>query len=65
MRVVNVAVTQGSNKARQAARLGRAAAACDYLGFDLVADRSPAGSRSINVEDAASRIRRIGRRRST
>ena len=36
MRIVNVAVTQGSNKARQAARWDELTAACDYLGFDLV-----------------------------
>lgn len=37
MRVVNVAVTQGSRKDRQAARWQELKAACDYLGFDLVA----------------------------
>jgi N-acetylglucosamine malate deacetylase 1 len=36
MRVVNVAVTQGSSKARQAARWEELSAACRYLGFDLV-----------------------------
>src|SRR5206468_8833177 len=36
MRIVNVAVTQGSNKARQAARLEELEAACEYLGFDLL-----------------------------
>ena len=36
MRVVNVAVTQGSNKERQAARWDELRAACDYLGFELV-----------------------------
>jgi LmbE family N-acetylglucosaminyl deacetylase len=36
MRVVNVAVTQGSNKERRAARLDELRAACEYLGFDLV-----------------------------
>jgi LmbE family N-acetylglucosaminyl deacetylase len=36
MRVVNVAVTQGSNKQRQAARWKELEAACAYLGFDLV-----------------------------
>ncbi len=35
MRVVNVAVTQGSNKARQAARLEELRAACKYLGFGV------------------------------
>src|SRR5688572_33112573 len=37
MRVVNVAVTQGSNKARQTGRWSELSAACEYLGFDLVA----------------------------
>jgi N-acetylglucosamine malate deacetylase 1 len=48
MRVVNVAVTQGSNKARQAARLEELKAACEYLGFDLV-QTAPAGLEKINV----------------
>ncbi len=37
MRVLNVAVTQGSRKDRQAARWRELQAACDYLGFDLIA----------------------------
>ena len=36
LRVVNVAVTQGSNKARQSGRWDELRAACDYLGFELV-----------------------------
>ncbi len=36
MRVLNVAVTQGSNKSRQAARLRELQAACDYIGFGLI-----------------------------
>jgi LmbE family N-acetylglucosaminyl deacetylase len=36
MRVVNVAVTQGSNLARRAERWEELRAACGYLGFDLV-----------------------------
>lgn len=35
-RVVNVAVTQGSKRERQAARLAELQAACTHLGFDLV-----------------------------
>jgi N-acetylglucosamine malate deacetylase 1 len=35
-RIVNVAVTQGSNKARQAARWQELRDACDYLDFELV-----------------------------
>jgi LmbE family N-acetylglucosaminyl deacetylase len=37
MRVVNVAVTQGSNPARQTERWTELKAACDYLGFELLA----------------------------
>ena len=48
MRVVNVAVTQGSNKARQAERLQELAAACDYLGFD-VDNIAPDGLDNITV----------------
>lgn len=36
MRVVNVAVTQGSSPARQQPRFKELGAACDYLGFELV-----------------------------
>jgi LmbE family N-acetylglucosaminyl deacetylase len=36
MRVVDVAVTQGSNKARQAPRLAELKGACNYLGFDVI-----------------------------
>jgi N-acetylglucosamine malate deacetylase 1 len=53
MRVINVAVTQGSNKARQAARLGELQAACDYLGFELIQTR-PQGLESINVRTRAA-----------
>jgi LmbE family N-acetylglucosaminyl deacetylase len=49
MRVINVAVTQGSNKARQAARLEELRAACDYLGFGLV-ETIPGGLEKINVK---------------
>ena len=48
VRVVNVAVTQGSNKARQAERLLELKAACDYLGFDLV-QTAPSGLENINA----------------
>ena len=64
MRVVNVAVTQGSNKARQAARLEELRAACDYLGFDLVADSRRADSRT-STSKPGQAIRRRGGRRST
>ena len=47
-RVVNVAVTQGSNKARQAARWDELRAACDYLGFELV-ETIPGGLEKVTV----------------
>ncbi|HEV3484215.1 MAG TPA: PIG-L family deacetylase [Vicinamibacterales bacterium] len=53
MRVVNVAVTQGSNKARQAGRLEELKAACEYLGFDLVQTAST-GLENVNVKTRTS-----------
>ena len=47
MQVVNVAVTQGSNKERQAARWDELRAACEYLGFELV-PTIPGGLERIN-----------------
>jgi LmbE family N-acetylglucosaminyl deacetylase len=47
-RVVNVAVTQGSNKARQQGRWDELAEACRYLGFDLV-QTVPGGLERINA----------------
>jgi LmbE family N-acetylglucosaminyl deacetylase len=47
-RIVNVAVTQGSNKARQAGRWAELSAACDYLGFELV-ETVPGGLEKISV----------------
>jgi LmbE family N-acetylglucosaminyl deacetylase len=52
LRVVNVAVTQGSNKARQGPRWEELGAACDYLGFELVGTR-PGGLEDINLEARA------------
>jgi LmbE family N-acetylglucosaminyl deacetylase len=49
LRVVDVAVTQGSNKARQGPRWAELAAACEYIGFDLVGTQ-PGGLEGINVE---------------
>jgi LmbE family N-acetylglucosaminyl deacetylase len=49
MRILNVAVTQGSNKARQAGRLDELKAACNYLGFDLV-QTAPGGLEHINIK---------------
>jgi LmbE family N-acetylglucosaminyl deacetylase len=47
MRVVNVAVTQGSRADRQDARWRELEAACDYLGFDLIAT-APRGLERVN-----------------
>jgi N-acetylglucosamine malate deacetylase 1 len=47
-RVVNVAVTQGSRKDRQAARWDELTAACDYLGFELL-QTAPGGLERINA----------------
>lgn len=53
VRIVNVAVTQGSNKARQSARLAELEAACHYLGFDLI-QTAPGGLENINVKTRTS-----------
>jgi LmbE family N-acetylglucosaminyl deacetylase len=47
MRVINVAVTQGSNKARQAERWRELQAACEFIGFDLL-PTAPNGLEKIN-----------------
>jgi LmbE family N-acetylglucosaminyl deacetylase len=47
MNVVNVAVTQGSNKQRQGPRLDELRAACEYLGFGLITT-APGGLERIN-----------------
>ena len=49
MRVLNVAVTQGSRKDRQAARWEELKAACDYIGFDLI-PTAPGGLEKIRIE---------------
>jgi LmbE family N-acetylglucosaminyl deacetylase len=49
VRVINVAVTQGSKKERQAGRWAELRAACDYLGFDLL-ETIPGGLERINVK---------------
>lgn len=46
-RVINVAVTQGSNPARQAARLAELKNACEFLGFEL-RQTAPAGLERVN-----------------
>src|SRR3954454_10878950 len=38
-RVCNVAVTQGSNRVRQAERWQELAACCEYVGFELIETR--------------------------
>ncbi len=48
-RVVNVAVTQGSNKARQAERLKELQACCQCIGFDLQTT-VPGGLEKVNVQ---------------
>src|SRR6185503_21107656 len=52
MRVINVAVTQGSNTGRQAARLAELSEACSYLGFELL-QTAPRGLENINVRARA------------
>ena len=47
-RVVNVAVTQGSNKARQEERWSELQRACEFIGFELVAT-APGGLERINA----------------
>src|SRR6185503_5109397 len=52
-RVINVAVTQGSNKARQAERWKELSACCDYIGFELV-QTQPNGLEGINLKARAA-----------
>lgn len=54
-RVVNVAVTQGSNKARQQGRWDELSRACAYLGFDLV-QTVPGGLEKIDRPSVAIRV---------
>ena len=53
MRVINVAVTQGSNKERQEGRLRELKNACDWLGFDLE-QTGPRGLEAINPKTRAN-----------
>src|ERR1041385_6851907 len=53
MKVINVAVTQGSNKSRQAERLRELQNACDYVGFELIAT-APGGLEKINFQTRAN-----------
>jgi LmbE family N-acetylglucosaminyl deacetylase len=47
--VINVAVTQGSSKARQAERWKELSACCEYIGFGLIATRE-GGLEGINLK---------------
>jgi N-acetylglucosamine malate deacetylase 1 len=49
MNVINVAVTQGSNKARQQERLKELKECCDYIGFGLV-QTAEGGLEKVNVK---------------
>lgn len=51
--VINVAVTQGSNKARQQERLKELKAGCDYIGFGLVQTRKN-GLENVNLKCRSS-----------
>ncbi len=48
MRVINVAVTLGSNRDRQEARLQELGDCCGHIGFDLVTTREDTGLEHIN-----------------
>lgn len=61
MRVINVAVTQGSRQDRQAARWDELQAACRYLGFGLIATGAD-GLHDINVRTRAAGQRATRRR---
>jgi LmbE family N-acetylglucosaminyl deacetylase len=51
--VLNVAVTQGSNKARQSERWNELGACCDYIGFGLIQTRV-GGLEGINLKSRES-----------
>jgi LmbE family N-acetylglucosaminyl deacetylase len=53
MRVVDVAVTQGSNKERQAGRLAELRGACAFLGFEVLTT-APGGLDRINAATRAA-----------
>ena len=53
LRIRNVALTLGSNLARQAERLGELQQACGYLGFDLLTT-GPRGLENINCQTRAA-----------
>jgi LmbE family N-acetylglucosaminyl deacetylase len=49
MRVINVAVTQGSKKERQAERLDELKRACEFMGYELIQTR-PTGLERVNAK---------------
>jgi len=51
--VINVAVTQGSNKKRQTVRWEELRACCDYIGFGLLST-GPGGLEGINLDSRTS-----------
>ena len=53
MRVINVAVTQGSNKARQAERWKELTACCQHIGFGLL-PTGPSGLEGVNLKTKAT-----------
>lgn len=53
MNVINVAVTQGSNRARQAERLTELRACCDHIGFGLL-QTAPNGLEGVNLKSRAA-----------
>lgn len=55
VRVINVAVTQGSDRARQAARWEELKAGCGYLGFEVVAT-GPGGLENVNARTRTQHV---------
>jgi LmbE family N-acetylglucosaminyl deacetylase len=55
MRIIDVAVTQGSNEARQGPRLEELTNACDFLGFEVITT-GPAGLARINPKTRAHEL---------
>src|SRR5258706_3258614 len=54
MRVINVAVTLGSNKLRRAERWKELSSACKWIGFDLE-QAAPGGLEKINLQTRTTR----------
>ena len=49
VRVINVAVTQGSNRERQGPRLEELKNCCDHIGFELLTTKAETGLEKINL----------------